>query len=92
MQNPPSKEIYEMANGFVEKWTKIIYFFLSKIAAQSIMGAFAILSYGLYFTTDLKEKAFLLPFETWYAIYFSAIFMHQVKCMMIEYKFNFNCV
>lgn len=64
--SPASKDLYEQANEFVEKWTKIIHFFLSEIASQIIIGGFAVLSYVLYFVADFKEESFYLPSVIWY--------------------------
>lgn len=66
IQKPLNKHFYEEASGFVEKWTKIIHFFLSKIASQSLISGFIVLSYILYFIVDLKEDSFYLLFNLWY--------------------------
>lgn len=57
------------ANKFIEKWTKIVYYFLSEIATPCVMSGFIILSYVLYFIVDSKKEAFYLPFATWYEFF-----------------------
>lgn len=65
-----SKVLYEKANKFVEKWTMFVHYFLSKVAVPCIMSVFIILSYALYFETDLKKEAFYLPYAVWYAMFY----------------------
>lgn len=64
-QNRLSKEFYVEGNEFVEKWTKIIYFFLTNVASQSIMISFMVLSYTLYFVVDSGKESFNLPLVIW---------------------------
>lgn len=66
IQRPESKILYEKSNAFVQKWTNIVYYFLSKLAVPSLMSIFIFSSYFLYFIVELKENAFHLPFVTWY--------------------------
>lgn len=64
--NPISKQIYENTNDFVEKWSKIIHFAHEKVTFPFVTFPYVILSYFLYFNTDLDGNAFSLPFKFWY--------------------------
>lgn len=57
--------MYEEANAFVEKWTKIIRFAFINATIPLITLPFLMISYCLYFTTDLGSEAFILPFKLW---------------------------
>lgn len=63
--NPTSVIIYEEANAFAEKWINIITFVFVKVTLPGITIPFFLISYLLYFTTDLGEDSFLLPFVAW---------------------------
>lgn len=61
-----SKPIYEEANAFVEKWSNLIYFAFVKVTFPGILVPYLIRAlYVSYFTTDLIEDAFQLPFIIW---------------------------
>lgn len=65
LKSPTSKSIYMEANIFVEKWSSIIYVLFTKASVPIMILPLLILSYFLYFTTDLGRNAFQLPFVIW---------------------------
>lgn len=60
-----SKAMYEKTNSNVEKWCKILITAAMTAVLQSVMFSKFILSYFLYFATDLGRDAFQMPFPTW---------------------------
>lgn len=65
-ENSSSKAIYEEVNQKVEKWTKILYFVLMNVSLPGIMMPNFVISYFLYFSTDLEVEAFRFPFPIWF--------------------------
>lgn len=64
--DPVAKKLYEKTNAMVERWSELLYMGLVKISIPLVTLPFLILSYFLYFTTDLGSDSFLLPFLVWY--------------------------
>ena len=67
--NVESKLVYENLHGKIEKWSQILYLALVKVTPVIFIPNI-ILSFYLYFTTDLESDAFSLPFPMWYANHF----------------------
>lgn len=65
-QSQVSRKIYEEMNAFVEKWSYIIDLAFNKVSTASISVPCFVLSYFLYFATDLGQDAFILPFRVWW--------------------------
>lgn len=65
-KNSESKKIYEKINERIEKWTKILYFVWMRGTFPGTMLPNCIISYFLYFATDLGSNAFRLPFPIWF--------------------------
>ena len=63
---PVSKVFYSRANKQMEIWSKIVYFFNAKCVPILYMLPRPILSFFIYFTTDLGNDAFELTFPIWY--------------------------
>lgn len=66
---PDSKDIYGRVNKKNEKWTKMLDFVLLKVTLPGVIMPNFIISYFLYFATDLGSEAFRLPFPKWYIIH-----------------------
>lgn len=62
---PESKEQFGAAMAIVEKWSKIITFFITKVVL--ICGVFSrvIPSFIFYFFTDSGNEAFVLAVPMW---------------------------
>lgn len=60
-----SKKIYDQTIQKMEKWSKIIYLGISRVLPICLMLPKFIISFSLYYTTDLDRGAFILPFPTW---------------------------
>ena len=65
MENPQSKQTYVKLNGKIEKWTGFFYFFLVKVSVPAVTMPQFIISFYLYFATDLGAEAFSLPYPMW---------------------------
>lgn len=63
--NPTSKRIYDETNEKIEKFTKTIYFVYIRLTIPGVVLPTAIISYFNYFTTDMGNDAFRLPFPDW---------------------------
>lgn len=63
--NPISKTHYEKVNEKIEKLSGKLYFALVKISLPAFVLPDFIVSFFLYFSTDLGNQAFKLPFPTW---------------------------
>lgn len=57
---------YIETNNRVEKWCKIADFILARFISIAFMLPKPILSYFMYFTTNLGPDAFELTFPVWY--------------------------
>lgn len=69
MENPESKPTYVKLNENIEKWTGVCYFIMAQVTIPAIVAPQFIISFYLYFTTDLGSKAFTLPFPMWCVLY-----------------------
>lgn len=65
---PASRPMYEETNRTVEKWTEIVAFVMAKATPLSWIAPKVIISYYLYFTSDMGDGAFELPLPIWYQI------------------------
>lgn len=63
--NPICKKMYEETDRRVDKYCRYLYT-LTKFPWFFIVVPFPFISYALYFTTDLEEESFFLPFTVWY--------------------------
>lgn len=74
---PKSKKHFHKTNRQVEKCSEIIYFIISKVSPPVYVLPKAFFSLFIYFTTDKKQDAFMLPLPTW--------FVHDIDwCTFIE--------
>ena len=65
LKYPKSKKMYKKTNRLVEKLCKIAYFIIVKVSAPCLAIPKALLSFFMYFTTDLGPNAFELPIPAW---------------------------
>lgn len=65
MDNPVSKVIHEEKIQQVEKWCKALDFIMRKVTLQMSMWPKLVGSIFRYFTTDLGNDAFELPYLMW---------------------------
>lgn len=73
--------MYEKANESANKLTKYIYVALVQITIPSIFLIQFFISFFVYFTTDLGENSFRLPFPIeWVIAYFQT--MHKSEPMI----------
>lgn len=56
---------YKNINQKVEKWSKIIVLITMIVVYPSVMFSKFVISFLLYFTMDMGEDAFELPFPYW---------------------------
>lgn len=64
-KKPSPKESFETTNEFVEKWSRIGIFLLNRVVVLFIICPKIIVSFFIYFTTDLGYDAFDLPLPMW---------------------------
>lgn len=62
-----SRSLYQKTNVKVEKLCKIVVITFM-IGVQSLEFSKFLLSYYLYYTTDLNSDAFEMPFPYWWAL------------------------
>lgn len=65
LKYPKSKALYEKTNRQVELISKIIQFVVLYVSPPVLVLPNAIICLFMYFTTDLGNDAFNLPFPTW---------------------------
>lgn len=65
LENPFSKSLYIEMNERIEKISKILYFTIIKVTLPALMIPNLVVSFFLYFSTDLENEAFILPFPIW---------------------------
>ena len=66
MKNPKSKIIYEKTNQLAEKLSTAVFFVIVKVSVPCIVFPKCIISYIVYFTTDLGADAFDSPLPMWW--------------------------
>lgn len=58
--------LYRNARGQMEKWSKIIYFIITKVVPISIIWPKVIVSFCIYyFASDSGDSALVMPTPTW---------------------------
>lgn len=65
LENSTSMAFHAKTNEFVEKWTKIGIFVMEYVLCPCVLFPKIIFSFYMYFTTDLSNDAFDLPFPVW---------------------------
>lgn len=65
VEYPASKKSFIKINHLVEKCSETIYFAVVKVSPQCVIYPKFIISYMLYFATDLGRDSFELPFPIW---------------------------
>lgn len=65
LESSIAKAMYEEANQRFEKYTKIGMFLLTNVLVPCALLPKVIVSFFLYFNTDLGENAFYLPLPLW---------------------------
>lgn len=63
--NPISKTIYHSTDRKLHKWIKLLNIALVNVAPICVTLLLFIASFVVYFTTDLGNDAFFLPFTIW---------------------------
>lgn len=63
--NPTSKAIYDEIDGKLEFWVKMLDLLVVNVMPVGITFPMLIISYFVYYTTDLGADAFQLPFYAW---------------------------
>ena len=63
--NPTSKALFEKTDRHVEQWSEIGYLLIAKMTPAYWIFPWAIISYFVYFTTNLGNEAFELPVLLW---------------------------
>lgn len=64
--NPTAMRRYMEINASIEKWSEIFFSVSVKVITPLLTIPLLLLSYFLYFTTDLGAESFRLPFLIWY--------------------------
>lgn len=65
IERQSSIEIYADTNRIVEKWCVTIHFYAARVIPHCIIWLSVATSFLFYFTTDLGNEAFQLPYPTW---------------------------
>lgn len=60
-----SKVIYKEASHQMKKWSKIMYFVISKLTPIGLILPKSIITCSVYFANDSGCDVFLLPTPTW---------------------------
>lgn len=68
LTNPVSRMIYENGNHLVEKWFNIFIRLVMFVTLPGLMFPTFVVSYYKYFTTDLGNDAFEMPYPIWLPI------------------------
>lgn len=65
--NPASMAIYEKSNQQIEEYGNALSIFMRKVSIPCLIMPKVVISFITYFTTDLGNDAFQLPFHIWSA-------------------------
>lgn len=65
LQNEASKAIYVEVNDRIEKWSQIVHFVLVNVSIPFLILPKYLVSFYLYYTTDMGNDAFELPLPMW---------------------------
>lgn len=60
-----SKAIYEKYNQQIEKYGEVLGIFMRQVSIPCFIWPKFIISFFTYFTTDLGNDAFQLPYHLW---------------------------
>lgn len=67
------KLVYQNAVCQSEKWSKIVYFLITRVVPISIIWPKVIISVCVYFVSDSGNSPLMLPTPTWYIYYLSKL-------------------
>lgn len=70
MEKAGSTPKYIKLNENIEKWTGIFYFLIVQMTVPVIFIPNLIITFYLYFATNLEGEAFILPFLIWCVCHF----------------------
>lgn len=88
LKNNDSKDIYDKANRLSQKITRILYFFMNKVSVNFVCCSKFIISFVAYFTTDLGNDAFGLPYPARSVkIFFEKVY--QLLCSFQLFSFKY---
>lgn len=79
-----SKMIFKRINRQIEKWCGIVYFVVAKMTPIFWISPKLIYSLIVYFTTDLGNEAFELPYPEWYVIQNYSFILILLKLYLIS--------
>lgn len=65
VERQQASKIYTETNRIVEKWSVTIHFYTVRVVPHFIIWLSILTSYLFYFTTELGNEAFQLPYPTW---------------------------
>lgn len=65
MKDPLANKIYTRSCNLIEVFNEFLRFAMVKVTVHLMMWPMCIYSYFTYFTTDLGQNAFELPFYAW---------------------------
>ena len=68
IENPVSKKIYEEVNEKVENRTKWMYLAIVQASIPGLLLSNFMVSFYIYFTSDLGNESFMLPFPVWWVL------------------------
>lgn len=90
LECPKSKRKYEKTNRNMEKWSEIVYFLTVKVTVVCLIGPRFVVSFFVYFTTNLGADAFELPILTWFPFnwrnpfgFFLAVSIQYIICTYV---------
>lgn len=66
LKHSASREDFQKTNRQVEKWSEFLVTITMTVVYPCVMFSKFIISFFVYFTTDLGDDAFELPFPYWY--------------------------
>lgn len=89
MENVESKNKYEKLKEKVEIWTRKFRFSLVNVTVPALLMPQMIISYYLYFTTDLGSEAFSLAYPIWWVSKFPFISTNLKFCTFYFHLFCF---
>ena len=90
MVNTESELMWGNLNGKIEKWSDMFYSIIIKVTVPGLLIINFIMSYYLYFTSDLGSDAFTLPYPFWYVTKTQTQTEIQLQ-IRIEVNIYFRC-
>lgn len=90
MEDPEALSTYLKLDERIEIWSNLFHFLVVQVTVPLVIMPKFLISFYLYFATDLGSEAFNLPFPVWCVMIFSCQFYILCMISVISYISSFS--